>query len=119
MPILRFEGLVVPKMLVLRPLTDHTYHTPGFITGRPNVDNTELNEFVRRAETLYETRLRAVLEPDHRDEFVAIEPESGDYFLGRTLNDAARAARKAHPGRPTHAMRVGHAAALHLGKHFQ
>ena len=83
------------------------------------MDNSEISEFVRRAEALYATRLRPILEPEHTDEFVAIEPESGDYFLGRTLNDAARAARKAHPGRPTHAMRIGHTAALHLGQHLQ
>ena len=43
------------------------------------------DQFVRRAEEIYTARLRAVLEPEHIDEFVAIEPESGDYFLGRTL----------------------------------
>jgi len=75
---------------------------------------SDVNEFVRRAEGIYASRLRAVLEPEHLDEFVAIEPESGDYFLGQTLNDATRAARQAYPGRLTHAMRVGHRAAVHL-----
>ena len=55
---------------------------------------SEMNEFVRRAEAIYDTRWRAVLEPEHVDEFVSIEPESGDYFLGKTLNEATRAARK-------------------------
>ncbi len=40
-----------------------------------------VDEFVRRAEEVDATRLRAVLEPDHADDFVAIEPESGDSFL--------------------------------------
>jgi hypothetical protein len=75
----------------------------------------EMNELVRRAEELYATQLRSILEPDHVDEFLVIEPESGDYFLGSTLNEAAQAARQAHPGRLTHAMRVGHQAALHFG----
>jgi hypothetical protein len=74
---------------------------------------------VRRAEDIYASRLRALLEPDHMDEFVAIEPESGDYFLGKTLSEAAGAARRTHPGRLTHAMRVGHKAALHFGMHIQ
>ena len=34
----------------------------------------EIDEFVRRAEEVYMTRLRVVLEPEHADEFVAIEP---------------------------------------------
>jgi len=80
----------------------------------PNVD-----EFVRRAEEVYATKMRAVLEPDHIDEFVAIEPESGDYFLGNTLNEAAAAARRAYPDRLTHVMRVGHKAALHFGMHVR
>jgi hypothetical protein len=77
----------------------------------------EVNEFVSRAEAIYATRLRANLEPEHMDEFVVIEPESGDYFLGKTLNDATRAARHAYPDRLTHAMRVGFKAALHFGIH--
>jgi len=74
-----------------------------------------MNEFVQRAEEFYTSRLRAVLEPGHRDEFVAIEPESGDYFLGKTLSEAMAAARRSHPDRLAHAMRVGHKAALHFG----
>jgi len=76
---------------------------------------SNLADFVSRAEEIYRTRLSAILEPDHTDEFVAIEPESGDYFLGHTLNHAAQSARKAYPNRPTHAMRIGHEAALHFG----
>lgn len=79
----------------------------------------DVDEFVRRAEAIYVTRLRAVLEPEHNDEFVAIEPESGDYFLGKTLSEASRAARQSHPDRLTHAMRIGHRAALHFGMHVR
>ena len=81
--------------------------------------DSEVEEFVRRAEEIYATRLRAVLEPKHIDEFVAIEPESGDYFLGKTLSEATRAARQSYPDRLTHAMRVGHRAALHFGMHVR
>ncbi len=79
----------------------------------------DVDEFVKRAEEVYATRLKVVLEPDHIDEFVAIEPESGDYFLGKTLSEAIGAAREAHPDRLAHAMRVGHKAALHFGMHVR
>ena len=79
----------------------------------------EIDEFVQRAEEVYATRLQTILEPEHIDEFVAIEPESGDYFLGTTLGEAARAARKSYPDRLTHAMRIGHRAALYLGMRFR
>ena len=75
----------------------------------------ELDDFIRRAETIYEQRLAGLLEPEHRNEFVAIEPESGSYFLGRTLTEAMSAARHEYPDRLSHAMRVGHKTALHLG----
>ena len=79
----------------------------------------DVDEFVRRAEEVYVTRLRVVLEPKHVDEFVAIEPDSGDYFLGKTLSEAIGAARRSYPDRLTHAMRVGHKAALHFGMHIR
>ena len=76
---------------------------------------TDTTEFVRQAEMVYETQLRKILEPEHTGEFVAIEPASGDYFLGKTLSEAIGAARRSHPDRLSHAMRVGHKAALHFG----
>lgn len=36
---------------------------------------SEIDEFVRKAETINATRLQSVFEPAHADEFVAIEPE--------------------------------------------
>ena len=85
----------------------------------PPMRDSEVEEFVATAEAIYADRLQAVLEPAHINEFVAIEPESGDYFLGTTLNEATRAARNVYPDRLTHAMRVGHRAALHFGMHVR
>lgn len=79
----------------------------------------ELNSFVQRAEEIYDSQIRSVLEPQHTDEFVAIEPESGDYFLGNTLSEAIGAARRSYPDRLAHAMRVGHKAAVHFGAHLR
>lgn len=76
---------------------------------------SDLQELVRRAEAIYTDRLQTTLEPEHNDKFVAIEPESGDFFLGNTISEAASAARQSYPKRPTHAMRVGHSTALHIG----
>jgi hypothetical protein len=73
---------------------------------------------VRDAERLYDAHLRVQLEPQHANEFVAIEPISGDFFLGQTLSEAIGAARIAHPQRLSHAIRVGHGAALHFGVHL-
>lgn len=82
----------------------------------PDVD---IDEFVKRAEAIYFSSLRNMLEPEHVDEFVAIEPDSGDYFLAPTMSEAVAAARSFYPDRLVHAMRVGHRAALHFGMHIQ
>jgi len=67
------------------------------------------------ARGLYEKRLRELLEPAYNDEFVAIEPVSGEYFLGRTLSEAIGASRSKYPDRLAHALRVGHKATVHFG----
>ncbi len=69
----------------------------------------------QRARLVYDRTLRVKLEAEHTDEFVAIEPESGDYFLGRTLSEAIQAARRAHPERLPFAMRVGHPTGVQIG----
>jgi hypothetical protein len=71
-------------------------------------------EIVRRGEQIYEERLRAQLEATHRDWFVAVEPISGDYFLGRTIYEAASAARAAYPDREPYTLRIGHAVAIEI-----
>ncbi len=73
------------------------------------------SDLVQQAEQIYRARLKSELERTHPNFFVAIEPDSGDYFLGRTLSEASAAARKAHSDRRACVLRVGHSAAVHLG----
>ncbi len=75
----------------------------------------EMQRVADRAKRLYKEKYRQTLEENHLGAFVCIEPESGDYFLGETFDDAVNKAIDAHPDRLTHTLRVGHAAALHLG----
>jgi hypothetical protein len=77
--------------------------------------SADTRSVIDRAKQIYAERLQAALEADHRGRFVAIEPESGEYFLADTLDGAVRAARARHPDRLSHTVRVGHPAALHLG----
>jgi hypothetical protein len=75
----------------------------------------QVRDTADRARRIYDLRLRAALEADHTGRFVAIEPDSGDYFLADTLDAAAHAAQAAHPTRRAHVMRVGHPAVWHIG----
>jgi len=81
--------------------------------------NDSSETVAREARKIYEERLRETLERSHRDEFVAIEPVSGDYFLGQTLTEAIGASRSKYPNRLAHALRVGHQAPVHFGLHVR
>jgi hypothetical protein len=78
-----------------------------------NTENS--NDIALRAEAIYQSQLKDRLERTHPSAFVAIEPDSGDYFLGQTLSEAISSARQAHPNRLCHALRVGHKTAIHFG----
>ena len=67
------------------------------------------------AKRVYEVDFKESLEARHRDEFVAIEPESRSHFIGETFIEAAMAAKKAFPNRKSFVLRIGHKAAFHIG----
>ena len=69
----------------------------------------------REARRIYEEQFRTKLEQSHQNKFVAIEPVSGEYFLGYTLSAAIGAARRKYSDRLVHTLRVGHKATIHLG----
>jgi hypothetical protein len=77
--------------------------------------SADMRSVIDRAKRIYAYQLQAALEFQHRNRFVAIEPESGDYFLGNTFDEAVRSARAKHPSRLSHTIRIGHRAAFHLG----
>ncbi|MDZ4851237.1 MAG: hypothetical protein SGI77_18265 [Pirellulaceae bacterium] len=67
------------------------------------------------AKEVYEADLRKTLELSNMNEFVAIEPVSRRYFVGRTFLDAALTAKNAFPDRKSFVIRVGHDTAIHIG----
>ena len=69
----------------------------------------------KRAKAIYAEKLQAQLESEHRNQFVAIEPESAEHFVAESFSKAVAAARKAHPDRISFVIRIGHDAALHIG----
>lgn len=77
--------------------------------------SAETRSVIDRAKRIYADQLRADLETQHRDRFVAIEPESGEYFLGDTFDEAVKCARSKYPTRLSHTIWIGHRAAFHIG----
>lgn len=80
--------------------------------------SAETRSVIDRAKRIYAERLQPTLEAEHRNRFVAIEPESGEYFLADSLDEAVRLACEKHPSRLTHTIRVGHRTALTIGGPF-
>jgi len=74
----------------------------------------ETRSVIERSKKIYEQH-RESLEAEHRDRYVAIEPQSGEIFLGDTFDDAVKAARTEYPSRLSHTIRIGHEAAFHIG----
>ena len=72
-----------------------------------------------KAREQYDRTLRESLEREHHGKYVCIEPESGNHFLGGTFDEAVNQAIDVYPDRLTHTLRIGFAAALHLGAAYQ
>jgi len=58
--------------------------------------------------------IRGELEPQHRGEYVAIEVDSGAYFVGRTPEEALTQAERAFPDKVFCLIRIGYKAARKL-----
>ena len=69
----------------------------------------------KRAKSIYIEKLQSQLETKHPNQFVAIEPESEDYFTAESFSKAVAAARTAYPDRISFVIRIGHEAVLHIG----
>ena len=55
--------------------------------------NDKSIELARCARAIYDERYKAKLEATNTDDFVAIESDSGDFFIGKTLSEAIQAAQ--------------------------
>ena len=77
--------------------------------------SAQSEDLATRAKSLYDLRWREVMERTHLHDYLAIEPDSEQYFLGGNLSEAMVAAHKACPDKQIFGLRIGHKAAVHLG----
>ena len=76
--------------------------------------NEDPSERMRSADRIYDG-IRASLEASHKGEIVAIDVETGDYFLGRTPLEACDKGHVKHPGSILACKRVGYPTTLVVG----
>lgn len=62
---------------------------------------------IEKGTEFYNQNLKTLLEPDRNGEFIAIEPETGRYFLGSTSREAMDAAHQALPDGKFYLQKIG------------
>ncbi len=70
-------------------------------------------ESVRRGEKVY-ARIKTQLEPQYSGKYVAIEVDSGDFFVDEDSTKALLQARKKHPKAIFYLARIGYRAAFKM-----
>lgn len=72
--------------------------------------NFDSEIFAEKAEQIYDTRYKEEFEKLYKGKIVAIEPESGDCFVGNTKMETAMQGKIKYPDKFFHFVRVGHKA---------
>jgi hypothetical protein len=73
------------------------------------------DEIARRGKEIYETQLRAKLEPEHTGKFLVVDIETGEYELDEDGNAASQRAYQKKPDGVRYGLRVGYRAWGRLG----
>ena len=72
-------------------------------------------EVMEQARRVYDERLREKLEAEHFGEVIAVEPESGEYVLGKDFMAVSQACRQKFGNQMTYTFRVGGGGAVKNG----
>ena len=74
-----------------------------------DITSINVNDFSKRAHTIYE-KIRQGVEVKHRGKFLALEPDSGEYFLGDDELGAINNGKAKYPDKLFYLFRVGYRA---------
>ena len=77
--------------------------------------NPQQQEFLDSAKRLYEDRWQTQLEATNFGKVIALEPESGDYVLGRDYREVDMVSRQRFGSKPVYIFRVGGGGAVRIG----
>jgi hypothetical protein len=75
-----------------------------------------IRESAKTAKQLFE-KIDPQLRAQHHGKFIAIDADSGEYFLGDTIVEADKHARAKHPGKVFYVGRIGYPAAIKFHGH--
>jgi len=95
------------------------------MSTRHNVTERDVTReaVIRQGRQIYEEKLRAELEPDHTGRFVAVELNTGEYFLGDTDAEALYTAHAELPKSRFYLKLIGydytHRIGSYAGDHYR
>jgi hypothetical protein len=72
-------------------------------------------EFARRGNEIYETRIRPQIEEDNYGKIVAIDIETGAFEVAEDIVTASQQLLSKYPDAQTWFIRIGHQAVYHFG----
>ncbi len=73
------------------------------------------NQVVESGKKYYDEHLKQILEPEHNGEFVTIDYESGQYFVGKTDGEAVHKGKSAMPDKVLFLAKIGFEAVHKIG----
>ena len=73
-------------------------------------DSDSIRALAQEGEKIYNSRLKRKLEGKHRGKIIAIDVDSGEYFMGKTVLEAVEKGRQKYPDKIFHVIRVGYPA---------
>jgi hypothetical protein len=74
------------------------------------IKNADLEKIAKEGQKIYD-KIKIKYEPEHNGEFLAIEIESGEIFIGKTSAEAVEIARKKHDDKVFFVVKIGYAVA--------
>ena len=76
---------------------------------KTHVFTIDKRSHLKKAQEIY-NKIKANIESNHKGEIIAIDPESGEYCLGKTVIEAVMKGREKYPDRVFHSIRIGYPA---------
>lgn len=73
----------------------------------------DIHQLSEEGKKIYQ-ELKDSLETEHKGEYLAIEVESGDYFIGKTIEEAGEKARQKYPDKVFHLIKIGYPGVFNL-----
>lgn len=86
---------------------DKAEHDPTIKSDILNLTHDNIRQFDERGESIYREKLKHLLEPRYNGKFIAIEVNSGEFFMADSVVQAWQKAKNKHPDKIFYFIKVG------------